>query len=797
MNDGNKTLAMAGALADTEPGAAPALTPARLLLQGLIEGNAVLLEDWQKLDEKTRHRLLDTEARDLLLPMLVEAGLLTDYQAGRIVAGGGVHKLVFGNYRILERLGVGGMGVVYRGEHILMRRPVAIKVLQTSPDQDAVLLKRFTIEMRALARIRHPNIVRALDAGRHRPGEHDTHALHYLVMEYVEGPDLEDLVADKPLSVARACELIYQIAGALDETNRHNVIHRDIKPSNVLVTKDNVAKLLDFGLALHFGRRRLTNPGTLLGTLSYMAPEQAVDSANVDIRADIFGLGATLYFALTGKPPFTAQGNITQQVASRLTQPAPDLRSHRTDLPANLENVVGRMMAHHRDDRLPNPQSVMRALLPFINPTSHFEQRRPGTDPVIVLPDDEDCPRRTPTAPRILVVDDEEMVRRVCLSFFRSENFECQGAGNGAEALRMLAERPFDVVLLDIDMPVLNGTETLRQLRAQPPCDHLKIIMTSGGVSADELAELLALGADDYLAKPLLRQELVARVKAALVHKATQDRTQQLNQQLLRLNADLEQALIARNGDLVHSRNALVFALAKIVSSRTQETPGHLTRITRYASILARTARQAPRLSSVLDHAFVQTLESCALLHDIGNVAMPDHILRATGPLDPEDQIILQGHTTIGAETLKMVAKRDRSAAAFWQMAMDIARHHHEWFNGRGYPDGLKGNDIPLAARLVAIADAYDHLRTAGTAGIPSNHESATATMLTGSPGRFDPLLLKAFGDCEKEFEQVFGSCPDGDEVSLVPLGAPSGGAPALRVDGPLNTVSSPVCVHV
>ena len=295
-----KTITTNHALIDTDPGSPPALTPGRMLLQSLIESNVVLLEEWQKLNENVRHRLLDSDSRDVVLPMLVEAGLLTDYQAARVLAGG-IEHLVFSNYRILDRLGVGGMGVVYRGEHILLRRPVAIKVLQASADEDEVLLKRFSIEMRALARIRHPNIVRALDAGRRKPGEQQPHSLHYLVMEYVIGTDLERLSADGPMSVARACELIYQIASALEETHRHNLIHRDIKPSNILVTTENVAKLLDFGLALHFGRHRVTIPGTLLGTLCYMAPEQAVDSANVDIRADIFGLGATLFFALTGK----------------------------------------------------------------------------------------------------------------------------------------------------------------------------------------------------------------------------------------------------------------------------------------------------------------------------------------------------------------------------------------------------------------------------------------------------------------------------------------------------------------
>jgi putative two-component system response regulator len=286
--------------------------------------------------------------------------------------------------------------------------------------------------------------------------------------------------------------------------------------------------------------------------------------------------------------------------------------------------------------------------------------------------------------------------------------------------------------------------------------------MASGGASPDELSAMLALGADDYIAKPIGRQELVARAKAALLHKATQDRSEQLNQQLLRLNAELEQSLLTRNSAQVDARNALVFALAKIVESRAQETSAHLTRLTRFVTALARRARGAPRLAGVLDKPFLQTLEACTLLHDIGNVAMPDHILRRDGGrLDPEDLIILQAHTTIGAETLQTVAKRDRGAAAFWHMAMDIARHHHENFDGSGYPDHLAGNDIPLAARLVALADAYDTLRSGSSLGVALSHNAAAAIIGEGSSGRFDPLLVNAFQQSEADFDGIFRACPD------------------------------------
>jgi response regulator RpfG family c-di-GMP phosphodiesterase len=746
-----------------------ALTPAKLLLQELIGSRVILLEEWHSLDDLTRRQIVESANPEDLLPRLAEARLLTDFQAGRIRAGG-MNHLVFGNYRILDRIGCGGMGVVYRGEHILMRRPVALKVLQTPPEQGEILLQRFFAEMRVLARVQHPNIVGALDAGVRLAGAHETQNSHYLVMEYVIGTNLEKMVENAPLSASHACELIYQMAGALDETHRHGLIHRDIKPSNILETPDGVGKLLDFGLALHFGRRRLTNPGTLLGTLSYMAPEQAADSTNVDIRADIYGLGATLYFSLTGKPPFTAQGTWTHQVAARLTQPPPAVRALRADVPAELDAVIRRMMAHLREDRYPTPQSVMRALLPFVTPVVNFGAQRVKSDASIMLPEIDGLTPAQPAAPRILVVDDEAPVRLVCKTFLSHEGFECHEARDGAEAVQLLGGRTFDVVLLDVDMPKLSGTQALRRLREQPPCNHLKIIMMSGGVSTDEMAEMLALGADDYLAKPLGRQQLIARVKAALMHKATQDRSETLNQQLLSINNELEKASAARHGDLVQARNALVFALAKIVESRSQETSGHLTRMSQYAGALARHARTIPRYAAMLDEPFLKTLESCTPLHDIGNVALPDHVLRGNARLEPEDIMIQQAHTTIGADTLRSVAKRDRNAAAFWQMAIDIARHHHERFDGSGYPDRLAGNDIPLSARIVALADAYDTLRRPIGLGVALAHSAAVELISEGPRGRFDPLLLQAFQRGHSELERIFQCCPDTDHDLLSPF---------------------------
>ena len=485
-------------------------------------------------------------------------------------------------------------------------------------------------------------------------------------MEYVVGRNLEDHVAAKgPLSAAKACDIAYQIASALAEAHKHGLVHRDIKPSNIVLTPEGQAKLLDFGLARHY-TSRLTEPGAALGTLNYMAPEQIRDASSVDIRADVYGLGGVLYWCLSGRTPFPPQENIAQQVNCRLTQTPLSICAVRPDVPAELDAVVTRMMALEPGARHSTPEAVMRALVPLLRP--ELRDRLPPE----TMWEDPNWRRESPPGGRkgarkhrILIVDDDPHVRLFCKHALEGDGLDCDEAADGAQALEAVVARPYELVFLDIDMPEVRGDEVCRRLRQSPPWPHLKIIMFSGRASPDEMSHILLAGADDFLAKPFSLVQLLARAKAALRLKDAQDHADLLNQSLRSVNQGLEQSLGAREGDLVHARNALVLALAELAGYREGDRGAHLTRLQHYCRCLAKEAAQSPGFAGQIDMNFIEMLECCAPLHDIGKAGLPDHILLKPGKLLPDEIVLMQAHTTIGSDTLQKVAERHGFAARF------------------------------------------------------------------------------------------------------------------------------------
>jgi len=275
-----------------------------------------------------------------------------------------------GQYRLLAELGRGGMGKVYKALHTKLEKVVAVKVLPADRMKNADAVARFQRETRAAGKLNHPNIVAAHDAG-------DEDGMHYLVMELIDGIDLSTLVRrGGPLSIANACELIRQAAEELEHARKRGLIHRDIKPPNLMLADTEhsgpAVKILDFGLALLDDRRmakdgELTTDGQVMGTIDYMAPEQVASSHNVDIRADIFSLGATLHTLLTGEPVFAGEKYATplQKVLAQASESVPPIKDRRADVPDALAAVVDRMVAKNPDDRFETPGELVSAIAPF------------------------------------------------------------------------------------------------------------------------------------------------------------------------------------------------------------------------------------------------------------------------------------------------------------------------------------------------------------------------------------------------------------------------------------------------
>jgi len=272
---------------------------------------------------------------------------------------------LLGDYEILEELGRGGMGVVYKARHRRLNKLVALKVLRPDWAANRQALERFTREIEAVGRLHHANLVSATDA-------REDSGFCFLVMEYVEGRNLAALVRRcGRLPLADACEIARQVALGLEHSHRQGLVHRDIQPSNVMLATDGTVKILDMGLARLQDslapREGLTSSGQLLGNPDYVSPEQACGEAQIDIRSDIYGLGCTLYYLLVGVPPFGSpdHASFAAKVAAHLHKPFPSISTLRDDVPRTLQSVLERMVAKERQERFADPAAVTAALSPF------------------------------------------------------------------------------------------------------------------------------------------------------------------------------------------------------------------------------------------------------------------------------------------------------------------------------------------------------------------------------------------------------------------------------------------------
>ncbi len=295
---------------------------------------------------------------DRVAESLIAAGLITKWHVDKLMDKK-YKGFILGKYKLLRLLGTGGMSTVYLGEHVLMHRLRAIKVLPKARVNDTSYLARFVREAQATASLDHDNIVKAYDID----NDGDT---HYLVMEYIEGKDLQQIVKnDGPLPLDVACNYIAQAADGFQYAHENGLIHRDVKPANLLIDNKGVVKILDLGLALLADEDRssltVAHNENVLGTADYLSPEQAVNSHKVDSRADIYSLGCTLYYALSGHAPFT-DGSLAQRIAKHQTQMPEDIRKERGEVPRDLADICWKMIQKRPERRYARMKDVSDAL---------------------------------------------------------------------------------------------------------------------------------------------------------------------------------------------------------------------------------------------------------------------------------------------------------------------------------------------------------------------------------------------------------------------------------------------------
>ncbi len=319
---------------------------------GLVPRQRILAE----LSEITQ-RFGPTPTLGQVSEQLIQANLITRWHDDKLRAGK-YRGFFLGKYKLLGLLGSGGMCSVYLAEHTILHQPRAIKVLPKSRVADKSYLDRFYREGRAAAALSHPNIVRVYDID--HEGEN-----HYLVMEYVEGMDLYELVKKRgAVSFGEAVDYILQAAIGLQHAHDVKLVHRDVKPANLLVTNGDIVKVLDLGLALFREEDHsltMTHNEKVLGTADYLAPEQAVNSHEVDHRADIYGLGCSLYYLLTGRPPFP-EGSLAQRIAMHQTKEPNPIDEFRPDCPRAVIEVCQTMMQKNRQHRFQDCREVARRL---------------------------------------------------------------------------------------------------------------------------------------------------------------------------------------------------------------------------------------------------------------------------------------------------------------------------------------------------------------------------------------------------------------------------------------------------
>jgi putative two-component system response regulator len=356
--------------------------------------------------------------------------------------------------------------------------------------------------------------------------------------------------------------------------------------------------------------------------------------------------------------------------------------------------------------------------------------------------------------PSVLIVDDERVNLDLMVELLRP-HYRTLVATNGEQAVkRAFAEPRHDLLLLDVMMPGMDGYEVCRRLKADPATRGIPVIFVTAMSEVGDETKGFALGAVDYITKPISPPIVEARVKAHLENKHARDFIEDRNRVL-------QGMVLERTRELAATQDATILSMATLAETRDPETGHHLQRTQGYVRSLAVRLQAHPRFRDELDDHTIDLLFKSAPLHDIGKVGVPDCILRKPGKLDPDEYTEMKRHVLFGYEAIvateKLLAAASVSSAAatFLRYAREIARCHHEKWDGSGYPDGMGGDDIPLAARLMSMADVYDALRSQRVYKPAYPHERAVAEIRAGRGTFFDPDVVDAFCALSDEFVAI------------------------------------------
>ncbi|WP_394561946.1 HD domain-containing phosphohydrolase [Aquipseudomonas alcaligenes] len=357
----------------------------------------------------------------------------------------------------------------------------------------------------------------------------------------------------------------------------------------------------------------------------------------------------------------------------------------------------------------------------------------------------------------LLVVDDVSANLHLMSELLRP-HYQLRVASSGAKALQLAWRNPPDLVLLDVMMPDMDGYEVCRQLQANPLTRDVPVLFLTAKDQVEDQQLGLDLGAADYLSKPFEPAVLLARVRSQLRLKAAAD-------QLRRRNASLDEEVALHTRQLQAVHDVTILALASLAETRDNETGNHLLRTQHYVRLLAQKLSEQPRFATQLDEKTIELLYKSAPLHDIGKVGIPDHILLKPGRYELHEFEVMKSHSRLGYQALVQAEELLGMPVPFLRIAKDIALSHHEKWDGSGYPQGLVGEEIPLCARLMAVADVYDAVISRRVYKPEMPHEKAVAIIREGRGGHFDPAVVDAFLTLAEEFQDISRRYADTDET--------------------------------